>query len=510
MEIKKYQQMMNWLTRPRYAGGGRTGFKTGGQIIIEAYDKIKARTGKNPSIEQVRVGTGGKPNLKYVRKTLTDVGRVLSEPRGGLKKSILKSYQTLKKKLGRNPTSFEIDEMTSSFAKSLDPNQRKSVITEYLKEAGFEISPSVKVRTPESRVKAAETLKAKERPRLGQLRKTDADRLAYHQAKTKEDIKRDRTRIKRKIRDAQKGTGIDIQHMYPKTEYESLRRLMPLASSVNRAAVRSLENKRDTIKKLNLTPEQENLLMKKYRRDLRKVPGGKGSVAFPIKDEAGNLVKWIGKNDKKSYAGIDKGKFADMDFNIEDPKIKDKIVKEALKKKGPGMLSKIFGGSFGPTGIVGLTAGLGVDLESGLDRASLGAEAALAPTLVKGTEIATKGIKNQTLKAGVERLLNAGMRLPMALKVARVLSPIGLASLAAEGLYQSGKKEMARREQMSSEELEDFHLERQSRGWSRMKQADGGITALNPRRPGALPPKSGPQPYGLPYVPYRVKKTTEY
>ena len=27
---------------------------------------------------------------------------------------------------------------------------------------------------------------------------------------------------------------------------------------------------------------------------------------------------------------------------------------------------------------------------------------------------------------------------------------------------------MARREQMSPEELEDFHLERQSRGWSRM------------------------------------------
>jgi biotin operon repressor len=170
---------------------------------------------------------------------------------------------------------------------------------------------------------------------------------------------------------------------------------------------------------------------------------------------------------------------------------------------------KIGSAALGPTGAAGLWYGLGgIDLKDPWDRGGLAAEAALAPSLVKSTEYASKGIKNPLVKKGVQRALNLGMSLPMAMRAARIASPIGWLSLAGEGIYHAGKREMARREQMSPQELEDFHLERQSRGWSRMGQADGGIT--NVRRPWAIPPESGPMPQGggLSSQFNRVKKLT--
>ena len=109
-------------------------------------------------------------------------------------------------------------------------------------------------------------------------------------------------------------------------------------------------------------------------------------------------------------------------------------------KTGRNILGRIIGGGFGPTGMAGLTvAGGGYDLSSPLDRLILGTEAAFAPELVKGTIGATKGMKNRALQKVVQRALNLGMSVPTALKVARVASPLGLASLAGEGIYQVGK-----------------------------------------------------------------------
>ena len=195
--------------------------------------------------------------------------------------------------------------------------------------------------------------------------------------------------------------------------------------------------------------------------------------------------------------------------NLQDPKFLAKEALEGSKMVGRG-ISKALPYAFGPTGIIGLNAALGVDPKSSLDRAGIAAEAAFAPALVKGTISATDKIKNPLLRKVAERGSLALMSPAMALRAARIASPIGLASLAAEGLYHAGKKEMARRAQMSPQELEDFHLERQSRGWSRMGQAGGGITRIHPRRPNALPPSSGPMPEGLPSVPYRVRNTSEY
>ena len=108
---------------------------------------------------------------------------------------------------------------------------------------------------------------------------------------------------------------------------------------------------------------------------------------------------------------------------------------------------KILGLATGPTGMGLLTYGFkpegGYDLSRTGDRLGFEAEAALAPTLVKGvTEVSSK-IKNPLLRKGLETL--AGVRIPglmnpaNALKIARVANPIGIASLAGEAVYNVGK-----------------------------------------------------------------------
>ena len=107
---------------------------------------------------------------------------------------------------------------------------------------------------------------------------------------------------------------------------------------------------------------------------------------------------------------------------------------------------KVASGIFGPTGIALSYPALGMigedyktDLSRPLDRGILGAELAGAKSLVKGTEAATKGISNNALRSGIQRALNLGMTPAMAMRVARYASPLGIASLAGEGLYQVGK-----------------------------------------------------------------------
>ena len=193
------------------------------------------------------------------------------------------------------------------------------------------------------------------------------------------------------------------------------------------------------------------------------------------------------------------------------------VAATATTKAGRKVLGKIVGGAFGPTGIALSYPGLGMlgedfktDLSKPLDRAVVEGEAALAPTLVKGTEAVTKGIKNPALRNLSERALNLGMKLPMAMKVARIASPIGWLSLAGEGIYHAGKKEMAKRAQMNPEELKQYMLKRQSRGWAggwdkKAGYMGGGIVGI--RRPSALPPTGGPMSQGLRSLYNNVKKS---
>ena len=104
-----------------------------------------------------------------------------------------------------------------------------------------------------------------------------------------------------------------------------------------------------------------------------------------------------------------------------------------------------------PTGaaaIWGATGGF--DPKSGIDRAGLAVEVGLAPELVKWSSKLTKPIKNQAVRAGVTQALNLGLTPAMAMRVARVASPIGWATLGAEGLYQIRKaaQEVAKNPEM--------------------------------------------------------------
>jgi len=113
-----------------------------------------------------------------------------------------------------------------------------------------------------------------------------------------------------------------------------------------------------------------------------------------------------------------------------DPSLMKKVISDLGKGVNVGL---------GPTGILALNTALGVDPTQSIDRAGLGLEAALAKPLVKGAVSVTDQVKNPTLRKIAERAALAGMSPTMAMKVASRLSPIGIASLAGEGLYQVGK-----------------------------------------------------------------------
>jgi len=98
---------------------------------------------------------------------------------------------------------------------------------------------------------------------------------------------------------------------------------------------------------------------------------------------------------------------------------------------------------FAPTGALALTYGLrpegGYDLSKAGDRTTFEIEAAFANPLVKGAVSVTDKIKNPMLRKIAERGSLALMSPAMALRAARVATPLGIASLAGEGLYSVAK-----------------------------------------------------------------------
>jgi len=85
-----------------------------------------------------------------------------------------------------------------------------------------------------------------------------------------------------------------------------------------------------------------------------------------------------------------------------------------------------------PTATALITGALGVDPTSAIDRASIGAEAALAPQLVKQ---ASKITSNPIY----QRFLNLFLSPAAAMRVAKVAQPAGITTLAGEGLYNVAK-----------------------------------------------------------------------
>jgi hypothetical protein len=210
--------------------------------------------------------------------------------------------------------------------------------------------------------------------------------------------------------------------------------------------------------------------------------------------------------------------------DFKDPKVRAKVERAAALGDArlyanpffsPGVLGEAFKTIPTPLGAVGLTAGFGVDPTSAIDRASIAAEAAFAPALVK-----------QSAKFGpvAQRIFNLGFNPRMAMRIARVASPLGIASLGAEGLYQAGKAIRARKKQLDAltpdQKTELFRKERQQavmqnlRGgrnaFDEFSAADGGMAGLSGGKKSGPAPISGPTPHGdegLPAAFKRVKKS---
>ena len=192
--------------------------------------------------------------------------------------------------------------------------------------------------------------------------------------------------------------------------------------------------------------------------------------------------------------------------DLKDPKILSKVKESADLGAGriyanpffnPGVLGEAFKTIPTPLGAVGLTAGFGVDPTSAIDRASVAAEAAFAPALVK-----------QSAKMGAaQRLFNLGLPAKTAMRLARIASPIGIASLGAEGLYQAGKftkKRMGELKAMSPEQRQELRSRGARQAFDPFMAAGGGI-AKEAGDSSGPPPEKGPMSQGLPGLLKRVR-----
>ena len=147
-----------------------------------------------------------------------------------------------------------------------------------------------------------------------------------------------------------------------------------------------------------------------------------------------------------------------------------------------------------PLGTAALTAGFGVDPTSAIDRATLATEAAFAPQLVQ---------QAAKFSPAVQKVLNLGLTPAMAARVARIASPLGIASLGAEGLYQAGKftkKRMDELKAMSPEQRQQLRAEQSALAFQGAR--DGGLIG----KKSGPPPISGPTPHGDEGVPGIFKR----
>ena len=182
------------------------------------------------------------------------------------------------------------------------------------------------------------------------------------------------------------------------------------------------------------TPEKTKAYSKKMGYDFNKNIDQLFKDELKLADDIlvkGRVLKTPLDIAKQSFAKVKQTEGVKLGANpFFDPSLMGKVISDIGKGINVGL---------GPTGIIALNTALGVDPTQSIDRAGLGLEAALAKPLVRGATSVTDKIKNPMLRKIAERAALAGMSPAMAMKVARVASPLGIASLAGEGLYQVGK-----------------------------------------------------------------------
>ena len=250
-------------------------------------------------------------------------------------------------------------------------------------------------------------------------------------------------------------TDSDIAIISNKMNAELAQFDKPMNALVNEAYALDF-SKEGSLKRMNeinqeladIVANAEKKLPKKYKG---LIGFNKLTPVLDTFDAKGNQVfdvEVIGADYKKSIGGKKTGTPL---RDIETKNIRQ-MVSEAPTFRAnpffdPSLMGKVIGdmaSSLGsPTAIIGLNTAFGVDPRSSLDRAILGTEAALAPAGIKALTSRLDAIKNPTVRKGIETL--AGLRLPgvftpaNVMRAARFASPLGIATLAGEGLYQLGK-----------------------------------------------------------------------
>ncbi len=222
--------------------------------------------------------------------------------------------------------------------------------------------------------------------------------------------------------------------------------------------------------------------------DFKEILQDKGSreqVLRYVKKFAPDILGQV----KKAIANpASKESFALYSNPFFNPELMSKVGKDALKLATP-------------SAALALNLTMPPDLTKSLDRSLLATEVAAAPALVKATQMATS---NPLL----QRALNLGLTPAMAARAARIASPIGIASLGAEGLYQAGKFTKKRIEELRSmtpEQRQELRRQGEAQAFNPFMAAGGGIAKIAGVDSGP-PPESGPNSQGLPGLLKRVKK----
>ena len=279
-----------------------------------------------------------------------------------------------------------------------------------------------------------------------------------------------------------------------KTAKESLNTINEIYDDV---AIKLKTIKRDKLPKYNLS---KNLIketnLKTVDFDVQKRLGNtienyvRFVAAGPKKDVAKikqpNLkkaVQLVKKGDEQAVKDLISSRLPAVRSGqlFSNPMADPGLIKQGLKDMGK--FAKYAGqiALTTPAGAVLATKGLGgtFDPRTTEGRLTAGAEAAFAPGLVKGTEAFTK---NKIL----QRVLNLGLSPKMAMRAARIASPIGIATLLGEGAYQGGKYMLERKkllESLTDEQRDDLLSRERSEAIQQNRRGDpeafSGIMAAN-------------------------------
>ena len=552
MKIADYEQMMAHLMRQGYnrggyvrlKDGGRIGLKFGGkpltteqkQAIVDAYNNFKKQKKFLPNLTDV---VESLPKAKH--NNLYRVKQVLNEKKLKYSSAINPEKRKAADKVRVEAQKEKADPFKNNkaqenkFIKDVEKRYEFPKLSTAAKEAGVLSNPELakKYGVSERKVDRLVEKYAKDLNYPKQTLEGEAKK------KSEQKIRRDKLikevsdkKVESKIRDIKKGEkGIDLAHKASLRQFKDLGleyyvdNLGFDKSKVNQELIIPTEQKMESLHKQRmkiLKKAKPNEVPKNIQEQLEKINLKMSKLSL----QSDGVLQAVLVDEKtlkpfvfnKNYAGtigqglIDKPVSemtgADLDLIKAQKSTQIKNIKRAPQSSGPTLganigLLKGVGETIKaiptPTGAVALNLAFQPDLSSGIDRAALGAEAAFAPELVRQTSrVSSAPI--------VQRFFNLGLSPQLAARAARVVSPLGLATLAGEGVYQLGRLGAEQRRimrEMTPEQRRLFDAEQQS--ISEFAAAGGGIAKLAGKESGP-PPEKGPDSEGLASLLKNVKK----